>query len=295
MPFKDIDYKKLAESNLNRGKLYQTVGVTNALREGDILKAELISGKELAPRLSAIDIFKQQEKQSPLIKAIKDIKPPSLSDIGNIIKLNVPAIEFPEDMQDMIALRQLPRIEEEPRIEEAKTSGNLDAGIDKDILDSYKDDDDVEKIMGEEKLYLPSELVAKHRNNIGYLKEYQGMLSELIKKLGRDKGTAKRQKKTDEYELLDKKGIALGKYNTRIKSIISQPEVLGMKGSGFKKLHYGKYLIDKPKLNKNVLSITYPNGKKVNGYPNMKVSDSVKKVLQNGKINKKYNLTTSEK
>ena len=45
------------------------------------------------------------------------------------------------------------------------------------------------------------------------------------------------------------------------------------------KLQIGKYVIDFPKLKKeNILSISYPNNnKKVNGFPNLKVSDSVKK------------------
>ena len=68
-----------------------------------------------------------------------------------------------------------------------------------------------------------------------------------------------------------------------------------MTGTGLKKLIYGKYVIDKKKLGKGILSISYPNGKKVPGYPNMKVSDDVKKVFMNNKINKTYDLSETEK
>ena len=68
-----------------------------------------------------------------------------------------------------------------------------------------------------------------------------------------------------------------------------------MTGEGLKKIVYGKYMIDKKKLGKGVLSISYPNGKKVNGYPNKKVSEGVKKVLLNNKINKNYDLSENEK
>ena len=50
-------------------------------------------------------------------------------------------------------------------------------------------------------------------------------------------------------------------------------------------------MIDKKKLGKGVLSISYPNGKKVNGYHNMKVSEGVRNVLLNNKINKNYDLS----
>jgi hypothetical protein len=69
-------------------------------------------------------------------------------------------------------------------------------------------------------------------------------------------------------------------------------------GTGIKsiKLKYGKYYVDFPKLKKNnILSISYANNKKVNGYPNMIVSEAVKTILLNNKINKKCNLSEAEK
>ena len=69
-------------------------------------------------------------------------------------------------------------------------------------------------------------------------------------------------------------------------------------GTGLKesKLQYGKYFIDIRKLKKdNILSISYANNKKVNGFPNMVVSKAVKSILLNNKINKKCNLSEAEK
>ena len=68
-----------------------------------------------------------------------------------------------------------------------------------------------------------------------------------------------------------------------------------MTGEGLKKISYGKYMIDKKKLGKGVLSISYPNGKKVNGYPNTEVSEGVKRILLNNKINKNYDISETEK
>ena len=39
-----------------------------------------------------------------------------------------------------------------------------------------------------------------------------------------------------------------------------------MRGKGLKKLIYGKYTIDKKKLGRGVLSISYPNGHQVSYY-----------------------------
>jgi hypothetical protein len=68
-------------------------------------------------------------------------------------------------------------------------------------------------------------------------------------------------------------------------------------GHGFKgKLKFGNYLIDAKKLKKNILSISYQNGSKVPGFPNVKISDTLKKVFMKQKVNtKKLNLTDNEK
>ena len=42
-----VDYKKLAEDNEARSKLYKKIAQINALRRGDMPKAELLYGKEL--------------------------------------------------------------------------------------------------------------------------------------------------------------------------------------------------------------------------------------------------------
>ena len=99
----------------------------------------------------------------------------------------------------------------------------------------------------------------------------------------------------DNEKFIDEKfnEVALKKYKTTLQSMDKGRGKVKVKvtGRGLKKIQYGKYMIDKKKLGKGVLSISYPNGKKVNGYPNMKVSEGVKKVLLNNKINKNYDLS----
>jgi hypothetical protein len=80
MPFKDIDYKKLSEANILHKNLYKKIAEINAIREGNISKAELISGKELVKKISPLELYTETEKvirkQAPLVKAIKDIPNP---------------------------------------------------------------------------------------------------------------------------------------------------------------------------------------------------------------------------
>ena len=262
-----VDYKKLAQDNEAHSKLYNKIAQINALRQGDIPKAELLYGKELISRPTPIQTYQKQEEMSPRLKAIQDIKPPTLYDIGNVIRQAVPPTAI------------LPA---EPRI----IYGDLDAGIDKEIIKSYTPD-----VLGKyyiDELPLPSQLVSEYSH--GDIREYQDTVANLLKDLGRQKGTARRQHKDETYDLLSQHINALRAYHSRIKSITGNLEVLG---SG--KITYGKYQINKKKLGKGILSISYPNGKKVNSYPNMKISDGVKKVLLNNKINKKYDLSDSEK
>ena len=97
MPFKDIDYKKLAEDNITHQKLYEKVAQINALREGNIGKAELLAGKELVHMMSPIDTYNEKQKQAPIVKAIENISQPaqpiSLKTLGEIVRLNMPQIE----------------------------------------------------------------------------------------------------------------------------------------------------------------------------------------------------------
>lgn len=71
----------------------------------------------------------------------------------------------------------------------------------------------------------------------------------------------------------------------------------GKTGKGFKnKISLGNYLIDGDKLNNNMLSVTYNNGQKVSGLRNTKVSDELKKMIINKKVNpNKVKLTDTEK
>jgi hypothetical protein len=124
------------------------------------------------------------------------------------------------------------------------------------------------------------------------LKEYHKDILNLLLKLGREIGAATRQRDDEKWEMLDNKIQALKPYNKRVKSIIDNLQVMGY---GLNKIAYGKYLIDKKKLGKGILSISYPNGRKVNAFPNKHISDGVKKVLLNNKINKNYDLTEPEK
>ena len=103
MPYKDIDYNKLAADNEIHSKLYKKAVEINALREGDIPKLKLLTGKHLVARPSPRETYEKQQKTQtellPIIKAIKDIKPPSSQEIGEAITahympyMHLPAIE----------------------------------------------------------------------------------------------------------------------------------------------------------------------------------------------------------
>jgi hypothetical protein len=91
MPFKDIDYKKLSESNILHKNLYSKIAEINAIREGNIPKAELISGKELVKKISPLELYTETEKvtrkQAPVVKAIQDMPAPlSLTDMEQTIR-----------------------------------------------------------------------------------------------------------------------------------------------------------------------------------------------------------------
>jgi hypothetical protein len=62
MPFKDIDYKKLSESNILHENLYKKIDEINAVREGKIPKAELLSGRELIKKISPLELYTETEK-----------------------------------------------------------------------------------------------------------------------------------------------------------------------------------------------------------------------------------------
>jgi hypothetical protein len=62
MPFKDIDYKKLSESNILHKNLYSKIAEINAIREGNIPKAELISVKSLSKRYHHLNYIQKLKK-----------------------------------------------------------------------------------------------------------------------------------------------------------------------------------------------------------------------------------------
>jgi hypothetical protein len=109
------------------------------------------------------------------------------------------------------------------------------------------------------------------------------------------KKTAEKSGNEKKYEKEEKDENTFKSYRKKLINIQKNIKGITISGTGMSKFKYGKYLIDKKKLGKGLLSISYPNGKKVNGYPNMKVSGDVKKVLLNNKINKNYTLTEEEK
>ncbi len=61
MPYKDINYNKLAENNEIHQKLYRKVAVVNAINEGKIAKAEYLSNKTLIPKPSLVESHRVQQ------------------------------------------------------------------------------------------------------------------------------------------------------------------------------------------------------------------------------------------
>jgi hypothetical protein len=282
MPFKDIDYKALAEDHLIHDKLYQKVAEINAIRTGNFAKAELLAGKELVHKMSPIEIFERGQKQAPVVKAIQNIPPPtSLGDIRRtLVAPIIKAIKPPEEAP--------PEEEEEEKYEEAVggerrpgTTFNPDKGID-------------EKIIDYEHLIMPSVILENIDNPDMNIDIYISNAKKSKTNTYQRKRNAEKKQDEAKYVKETKHEDALSEYIKTLKEI-KRNLTKKVTGKGLKKIQYGKYMIDKKKLGKGILSISYPNGKKVNGYPNMKVGDAVKGVLLNNKINKQYDLSETEK
>lgn len=83
---------------------------------------------------------------------------------------------------------------------------------------------------------------------------------------------------------------------TSATSSSSTKPVKTAKGLIGQKLQYGGLLIDLKKLKKNILSVSYPDGKKVAGLPNVIIGDPFKKLITKKQVNsKRMKLTDAEK
>ena len=287
MPSKDIDYKKLAEDKIIHQKVYKKVALINALREGNIGKAELLAGRELVQKMSPIDIYNEKQKQAPIVNAIKNIPPTPpfpLKTLGEIVRLNTPQIEAPPDPVD-------PR---EPDQQEAQAIGpaektvkpvylyDLDKGIDSEVIEK-------------DNLEMPSVLLPHIIDDTIDVGAHIKKVNRLIKNTQVRKNRAYDSGNNERFIQEKYNENILKKYKETLQSLDKGRDKVKVTGRGLKKIQYGKYMIDKKKLGKGVLSISYPNGKKVNGYPNMEVSEDVKRVLLNNKINKNYDISETEK
>jgi len=270
----------------------------------------LISGKELVKKISPLELYTETEKvtrkQAPIVKAIQDMPAPlSLTDMEQTIRDPlVTAIRALPQPPTARAIRdamtdgmQIPPIEY--RDEEGATAADIEEKEAKPKQRGleYNPDADLDfKILEKYKLTKPSALLEQYAAG-GNLN-----LDERIKYVDKNITNAQARKRTavksqDPQKEAVEKDIetTLKNYRDELRTIKKKEPKLKVTGKGLKKLIYGKYTIDKKKLGKGILSISYPNGKKVPGYPNMKVSDAVKKVFMNNKINKHYNLSKTEK
>ncbi len=78
MPYKDIDYNKLAENNEIHQKMYRKLTDVNAINEGKIAKAEYLSNKILIPKPASIESHRVQQLQEPILKVIESIPVPQI-------------------------------------------------------------------------------------------------------------------------------------------------------------------------------------------------------------------------
>ena len=116
-----------------------------------------------------------------------------------------------------------------------------------------------------------------------FMKEFLSTYPELNKQY---KVSAKDVKKwfEDNKNAMPQSGSGIHKRTRKIKE--PKKGVVIVKGK--EKLEFGNYLIDKKKLMKqNILSLTHRNGSKVGGYPNIKVSDVLKKFFTKQNIHSK--------
>lgn len=256
MSFKDINLKQYNDYLDTQKKLGKMSGIAEAITSKDLKRYEYLTDKFVTKPTQEF-ISYETLKQSPLGQIL---------DEGN--KLNRLQVEQLEDLSEGIDKLALEKEDEKPFDWLFESPPGYEEVAEHDI------ENQIQKYITEKQLNT----------------ENAADVKTILAILGRKKGGYTRSKKT---ELVDALSAQQKKYREKLKTL--QPSKQQGKGL-LKKKMIGKFQFDIPKLRKhNILSLSYPNNRKINHFPNMIVSNEVKKVLLNEKMNKKYQLSPSEK
>jgi len=275
MPFKDIDWGKVAKQTEISFNIGRANALINAKSDKNIQKVELLSGNDLIQRdpiEEAIQMEKIVREQQPIITKLKEISEKTISPQAmTTIMQNIPAIGY-----DRLA-------EAQPQAITRKTDQfdyNMNEGIDKTILDkyNYKMPYDIIKNtpFDEKKLNDIRNLqkeVARKSSNLGLksfrnpelqteketLMEYNEKLKDILKKHGSikrrastststGKGVKSRIYYTNPKELVQRLGVLAGEVQAGNKSKSIKNEIADIAH------HLYKKKVIKKKEYRNILS-----------------------------------------
>ena len=108
MPFKDIDWGKVAKQTEVSYNIGRTNALINAKSDKNIQKVELLSGTDLLqrdPLEEAIEMEKIVREQQPIISKLKEISEKTISPQAmTTIMQNIPAIDYSRAPEQPLAI-----------------------------------------------------------------------------------------------------------------------------------------------------------------------------------------------
>ena len=198
MPFKDIDWDKVAKQTQVTYNIGRANALINAQSDKNKQKVELLSGTDLLqrdPLEEAIQMEKIVREQQPIISKLKEISEKTITPQAmTTIMQNIPALDYARVAEpEPLAITAT-------RLDQVSIPANKD--IDPTIIKeySYKMPYDI------------IEEIASGKANYSDLEKQQKQVGKLTKKLARESGR--------NQELVPKKE-AFQKYNTKLKEILA--------------------------------------------------------------------------
>jgi len=244
MPFKDINWGKVAKQTEVSYNIGRANALINAKSDKNIQKVELLSGTDLVqrdPLDEAIEMEKIVREQQPIISKLKEISEKTISpQTMTTIMQNIPAIDYKRASEHPLAITR----------KSGQLAYDMNEGIDKTILEkyNYKMPYDIirETPFNEENLNELRNLqkeVARKSSNLGLksfrypelkteketLMEYNEKLKDILKKHGSikrrastststGKGVRNRIYYTNPKELVQRLGVLVGEHQAGNKS-----------------------------------------------------------------------------
>ena len=212
MPFKDIDWSKLAKQTQVSYNIGRANAIINAQSDKNIQKVELLSGINLVERNpldEAIQMEKIVREQQPIISKLKEISEKTISPQAlTTIMQKIPAIEY-----DRVVDHQPPAITSTTTSKSQRRSRSnpitidMNEGIDPNIISKYN-------------YKMPSDIIKEIAHDKEKLTELTNQQSELVNTLKR----LGARKKHDETLNVDHK--SLQKYNEAMKTILANHSMI---------------------------------------------------------------------